>query len=337
MATMTIFKLTTWNVENLFRPPAGATREERRAYREKLAFLAETLDALSPDVVAVQEVGSPEALHDLQKELGTAFPHCRVGTQDGRGISVGFLSKLAFREEQDITLFPPSVAALRVSDANGRHYTSMGRGALRVRVKKGSFTTDLLNVHLKSKLLSFPLPNGETAFSTGDEDLRASVAAVALLRRTAEATTVRLAANEIVVGNPVQALAVLGDFNDGPNAATTQIVQGPGGSEVDTAGFDRPDERDDSRLWNLAPCIPSERRFSRIHHGQGELLDQIFVSEEYLPRLPETQKRQRPLQVDALIETIRSIGDNPKSRTGEVQPDHAPVSASFRLLRKDVR
>jgi hypothetical protein len=53
--------------------------------------------------------------------------------------------------------------------------------------------------------------------------------------------------------------------------------------------------------------------------------------EEYLPRLPETHKRQRPLQVDALIETIRSIGDDPKSRTGEVQPDHAhPIATAKR-------
>jgi hypothetical protein len=81
---------------------------------------------------------------------------------------------------------------------------------------------------------------------------------VALLRRAAEATTVRLAANDVIVGNRINALAVLGDFNDAPSAATTQILQGPSGSEIDTAGFDRPDAADDSRLWNLAAFLRDE-------------------------------------------------------------------------------
>ncbi len=34
--------------------------------------------------------------------------------------------------------------------------TRMGRGALRVRVRKQRIAVDLLTVHLKSKLLSFP-------------------------------------------------------------------------------------------------------------------------------------------------------------------------------------
>jgi endonuclease/exonuclease/phosphatase family metal-dependent hydrolase len=325
----TTFKLTTWNIENLFRPLPTAPKRQRLAYDAKLAFLSHTLDTLAPDVVGLQEVGSPQALNDLRNELGNSFPFSRVGIQDGRGISVAFLSKLPFDEEQDITLFPGPVASLSVRDVSGRPCTAMGRGALRVRVTKGPFTTDILNVHLKSKLLSFPSPTGGTAFSTLDEDLRARVAAVALLRRAAEATTVRLAANDIIVGNRVNALAVLGDFNDGPSAATTQILQGPNGSEIDTAGFDRPDAADDSRLWNLAPCIPAERRFSRIHHGQGELLDQIFVSEEYFPRDAPDGTRRLPVKVDSLIETIRSIGDNPRARVAELQPDHAPVSAAF--------
>jgi endonuclease/exonuclease/phosphatase family metal-dependent hydrolase len=206
----------------------------------------------------------------------------------------------------------------------------MGRGALRVRVSKAGFSTDLISVHLKSKLLTFPLPGGGTAFSTNDEGDRAQAAAVALMRRTAEAATVRIAANAIVADNNVNALAILGDFNDGPSAATTQIFQGPDGSELDTRGFDMPDRGDNARLWNLAPLIADDRRFSRIHRSQGELLDQIFVSEEFFPR-EDTGDRRIPTQVDSIVEHIRSIGDNPAARVGEVRPDHAPVVATFEL------
>ena len=324
----TTFKLVTWNVENLFQPPAGASQEQAAAYDAKLAFLAQTITALDPDVIALQEVGSDAALADLQNQLGNAYPHRRIGVQDARGIAVAFLSRLPFQIQQDITAFPPAVLAMNITDIGGNALQAMGRGALHVRVTKGPFTTDLVTVHLKSKLLTFP----GGAFSTNNEDLRARVAALALLRRTAEATCVRLAANGVIVGNQVHALAVLGDFNDGPGAATTQIFQGPDGSELDTLGFHRPDAGDGVRLWNLAPRIAAGRRFSRIHRGQGELLDQIFVSEEYFPRENDgdpNPDRRLPLEVDAMIETIRSIGDNPAARAGESRPDHAPVSATF--------
>ena len=40
------------------------------------------------------------------------------------------------------------------------------------------------------------------------------------------------------------------------SAATTQILLGPPGSEIGTGGFDRPDQGDAERLWNLAPLLP---------------------------------------------------------------------------------
>jgi hypothetical protein len=54
----------------------------------------------------------------------------------------------------------------------------------------------------------------------------------------------------------IQAVVVLGDLNDEPEAATTQLLQGPPGSEIGTAGYDRPDQGDGQRLWNLAARIP---------------------------------------------------------------------------------
>jgi hypothetical protein len=37
---------------------------------------------------------------------------------------------------------------------------------------------------------------------------------------------------------------VPGDLNDEPTAATTQILQGPPGSEIGTFGYERPDRGD---------------------------------------------------------------------------------------------
>ena len=54
----------TWNLENLFRP-GDASPESATTYQAKLKALAETIMELAPDVLAVQEVGGPEALADL--------------------------------------------------------------------------------------------------------------------------------------------------------------------------------------------------------------------------------------------------------------------------------
>jgi endonuclease/exonuclease/phosphatase family metal-dependent hydrolase len=96
---------------------------------------------------------------------------------------------------------------------------------------------------------------------------------------------------------------VLGDLNDEPTAATTQILLGPSGSEIGTPGFERPDQGDGSRRWNLAPLIPEERRFSRVFRGRGELIDHILVSQALVqqveqvdtgPGEPPRSRRTRP-------------------------------------------
>ncbi len=49
--------ITTWNVENLFRPGSDAGPESGAVYKAKLKALAETITELASDVLAVQEVG----------------------------------------------------------------------------------------------------------------------------------------------------------------------------------------------------------------------------------------------------------------------------------------
>lgn len=97
--------------------------------------------------------------------------------------------------------------------------------------------------------------------------------------------TLRVRANELLADEN-RALVVLGDLNDVTDAATTQLLQGPPGSEVGTAGFSRPDQGDDTRLFNLAPLIPEVRRFSRVYRGREELIDHILVSGALMPGEP---------------------------------------------------
>jgi hypothetical protein len=41
--------------------------------------------------------------------------------------------------------------------------------------------------------------------------------------------------------------------------------RGPPGSELDTAGANRPDKGDANRLWNLVNRIPEGQRVSRVY------------------------------------------------------------------------
>ena len=80
---------------------------------------------------------------------------------------------------------------------------------------------------------------------------------------------------------------VLGDLNDEVEAATTQIRNGPTGSEIGTGGFNQPDHGDRQRQWNLAPRIPEAQRFSRIYRGREELIDHIFVSHALVGKIAQ--------------------------------------------------
>jgi hypothetical protein len=99
-------------------------------------------------------------------------------------------------------------------------------------------------------------PQPQTRFQPRDEGERARYAAYALYRRAAEAVTVRAFADHLLDGADLgsgvggaggdgsdegavgagvrRRLVVVGDLNDEPKAATTQILLGPPGSELGT-------------------------------------------------------------------------------------------------------
>ena len=96
----------------------------------------------------------------------------------------------------------------------------------------------------------------------------------------------------------------------------------PRGSETGTPGFERPDTGDAARLWNIAPLVPEEQRFSRVHAGRPELIDPILVSRLLLDHVTGagtgTPAQESPLP---------SVDENPGGRHDAAGSDHAPVWA----------
>lgn len=172
--------------------------------------------------------------------------------------------------------------------------------------------------HLKSKLLTYP--GGR--FFPRDEGERARYGAYALYRRAAEAATLRALADDLLAGEGrTRDVAVLGDMNDEVPTATTQILLGPPGSEIGTPGYDRADQGDAVRLWDVAPLIPADQRYSRINSGRRELIDHILLSHHLVHRVTAAGTG---LPGEGTLR-LPSVGPDPAERREAPGSDHAPV------------
>src|SRR5215218_498475 len=323
------FRFLTWNLQNLFAAGTKDGPPTQEAFDAKVASLAEVLDAQRPDVAALQELGPPEVLAQLQQRLSQQLPHQQLSEHpDGRGIRVGFLSRLPLEAPVQLHPLTAGLSPVQVADDDQDPATplptsgTMGRGALQVTVTAHGHPLTILTVHLKSKLLTFP---GDR-FQPRDEAERARFGAYALYLRAAQAATLRAHVEQLLDDNGrTMGVVVAGDLNDGLDAATTQLLKGPPGSEIGTPGFARPDGGDGQRLWNLAPLIPEAQRFTRVFRGRGELIDHVLVSHFLVTK---------PTVVTTAMASpgrLRSISENPRAELGKPGSDHAAVVASLDL------
>jgi hypothetical protein len=106
-------------------------------------------------------------------------------------------------------------------------------------------------------------------------------------------------------------------------AATTQLLFGPPGSQIGTGGIAHPDHGDPQRLWDVGYKMNPPNNFSRINEGREELIDHILASHALVGKLIDAATI--PLDVP-------SIGTNPHLEPRVDPPsDHRPVVAHFDL------
>jgi endonuclease/exonuclease/phosphatase family metal-dependent hydrolase len=341
----------TWNVENLFPPgsPIGDSKAVKETeYRAKLEFLSRTILQVTPDVLAMQEIGgsdaASQALNDLQMTLLGQYPFKAISRYpDARGIRVAFLARVPIVGFTDIVNFAPGELSFAPNWYPNPPITRMGRGALEIEVELApGLRVHVLTLHLKSKLIQYPAAEGKSRFTPRNENERTAGAGLAQIRRTAEAAAVRTYLNKKMLQKDVQHMIVTGDLNDEPRAATTQMLLGP-----EDADATSDDQLDPVRLYNLVDAIPMrgganndhyflppEQRYSRIYQGHNELIDHILVSKSLLGSSAEMRANQWRVQ-EVCIRTNdiqgQSISDYPSVRANEPHPDHAAVFARFQL------
>jgi len=238
------FRVATYNVEN-YLDEATQTRFAKSA--DAKAKVRENILALKPDVLALEEIGTPNALLELRdalKAAGLDLPYWEHVAGFDTNIHVAILSKFPFAARRSHTNENFLL--------NGRRFgVSRGFGEVDIQVN-ANYTLTVLAAHLKSK----------RAVAVADEqDLRLEEAK--LLREKVEA---RLAAN------PKANLVVLGDFNDGKDSPSTKVIIGRGKQKlVDT----RPAERNGDNVPNSNPAWEPRNVTWTYYYGKEDLYSRI--------------------------------------------------------------
>ncbi len=192
--------VVTYNVENYHLRDWG-NRHEKPV--ESRAAVAEILAQIRPDVVALQEIGEPAALDDLQRSLasrGVLLPHREhLGGWD-TNLFIAVLSR-----------FPIVRRAAHTNDSfllDGRRFHS-SRPVLEVDLElTPAHHLSLITTHLKSR--------------------RPIAAADESALRAEEARLLRAHVDTALQRNGAQPLIVCGDFNDSPDSKVLKTLLGRG-------------------------------------------------------------------------------------------------------------
>src|SRR6266446_5127681 len=242
------FRVATYNVENYLDQPTQ-TRVAKSV--EAKAKVRDSILALKPDVIALQEIGALSALQELRaalKDKGLDLPYWEHVPGADTNVHVAILSK-----------FPFTARRPRTNDnflLGGRRFrVSRGFGEVDIQVTS-NYCFTLITAHLKSKR---PVPQAD------EGDLRLEEAK--LLREEIDAR---------FEANPNVNLVVLGDFNDTKDALSTKAVIGRGRHKLlDT----RPSERDGD---SAADFSPEARKITWTHYYSKEdtysRIDYILLS-----------------------------------------------------------
>ena len=217
------FRVATYNVENYLDQPTES-RPHPKSARAR-AKVCESICALNPDVIALEEMGSTNALLELRRSLkdkGLDFP-CWEHVQGwDTNIHVAILSRLPI-----VACHPHTNDSFLL---DGRRF-SVSRGFAEVDIPVATnFTVTLIAAHLKSRR---PGPEADEA-----------------QLRLQEAKVLRGIVDEHFKADANAKLIVLGDFNNVKSSDSTKEIIGRGKFKLTDT---RPAERNGDNTPNEIP------------------------------------------------------------------------------------
>ena len=245
---------------------------------------------------------------------------------------------------------------LRGMDAtmDAGHFTlrRLSRPILKVRLAVGETRVTLFNCHLKSKLGEYITPAGagfapEQDLTRYDPVGRALGSTRAAVRRMAEAWVLRREiVAELAAGNPV---VVLGDFNDGEHAVSSEIISG----EVPFKNYSwmlrhDADSYSDRYTGEEHKAITGAVERAKLHSaeklfvrkslrdmvytsafgGVYESIDQILLSRHFHP---DNRDRVADMEYFSVLNDHITDGSHPEAPYNKLASDHGQIKAHLRL------
>ena len=278
--------LATCNTLNLAAPGrlfyANQDAYSADEYQRKLGWLGSMLRRLNADVLALQEVWDEAALRDVIAASGLRYAHVAApGAEQGalgtprvalaaRWPVLQMQSHHAFDLAQTVP-----IPELGVHIAFERPVLE---ALLEMPGKRG--TMRVLVAHLKSKRPKFLQDaQGNPTEDRDDPAIIARATLRSLVMRAAECAALRVIVHARLARTR-EPLVLMGDLNDSPHAVTTQMVAATQAiaydrSARDTALFHASDVQSDA-------TIRRDVAYSHVHQGWPDVLDQIWVSEEFV-------------------------------------------------------
>jgi endonuclease/exonuclease/phosphatase family metal-dependent hydrolase len=311
-------KIATYNVENLFDLkhsgheyedyiPNTSWRWNADTYRVKLKNIAKVIVDMNPDIIALQEIESLQALKDLRAQIqrtGLYFPYYAIAASKDTTVKVALLSK-----------YPLHTQELRVTASYAY------RNILEAKVQLGSEQLYLFVNHWKSK--------------SGPESRRI-VSAKALKKRLDTLGNV----NYILLGDfnsdyiENETFVKKRKHNDtngitGINHILKTVLHNDPVTLPDLSSC--PDG-----AYNLWYELPPKERWSHKYRGIGEGLDSLIISPGLADRkgieyIDGSFQRFDPpyLFKNKSIYRWQRSRNYPKHHIAKGYSDHLPIHASF--------
>ena len=289
------FYIATANLLNLANPNRiyydNAPAYNDNEYEHKLRGITDLLAKAHADIIAVQEVWDSEALEALALSLGFKPEHVVIplASNDssspythGKGAqntpAVGIISRFEQLESSLLEDIAPK-AVIDIPDIGP--YLRFNRPPLVVRVNAFGQPITIITAHLKSKRAFFLRDeNGDLLEDMDDPNIRVRAKLRSLCMRAAEAASIRMSIIERL-HHTREPLILLGDMNDVTGSVTTQLM-----AETGEVNYDK--GMRDVALFDAARIQArygwmKDVAYTHIYQGMPEVIDQLFVSEEFLP------------------------------------------------------
>ncbi len=289
------FYIATANLLNFANPNRiyydNAPAYTNEAYEHKLRGMKDLLAKSHADIMAVQEVWDSDALESLAVSLGFKASDVIIplASNDksspytqGKGAqgtpAVGIISRF---ETLESTLLESVEKAAIIDIPDIGAYQKFQRPPLLVRVNAFGQPITIVTAHLKSKRAFFLRDdNGNLLEDMDDPNIRVRAKLRSLCMRASEAASIRMSIIERL-HHTREPLILLGDMNDVTGSVTTQLM-----TETGEVNYDK--SMRDVSLFDAARVQArygwmKDVAYTHIYQGMPEVIDQLFVSEEFLP------------------------------------------------------